>query len=188
MLIVSQSRSGGAGGLSADTVTGSANSVTNLISFGGGFTGKISARNLIPNGATGNTINNNLTGDHVAASEGMIPSYEYQVSGFSAQLTADQIDQTGNGANATVVFDTEVFDRLSEYDTATGVFTAGRSGKYLLSAFLKINPTLSVTTCLVKIETSNRTYFLYNGDTDNIRSGSGTVTINGSCIADMDRD
>ena len=67
----------GAGSLSADTVTGSANAVTDIISFGSGFTGKVSARNIIPNGATGNSIKNNVTGTNIPASLGMLPTYSY---------------------------------------------------------------------------------------------------------------
>lgn len=67
----------GAGSLSADTVTGSVNAVTDLITLGSGFTGKVSARNIIPNGATGQSIKNNISGVNVPAALGMLPEYAY---------------------------------------------------------------------------------------------------------------
>lgn len=176
----------GAGSISVDTMNGSANAVTDMIAIGSGFTGKVALRNIIPNGATGQTFKNNITGEHIAASEGMLASYDYQVSGFSSYLSANQLAVTGAGAEATVVFDTEVFDRTAEYNNVTGIFTAKRAGKYIFSSCVKFNPTLSVTTCVIKLVTSNRTYHLFRGDTDSLRDGVGTVTLNGSVIADMD--
>lgn len=176
----------GAGSASIESLTGSGNQVTDLVTLGSGFTGRLSLRNIIPNGATGQILKNNITGNNIAASEGMLPNYNFELSGFSAYHSADQINVTGNSTEATAIFDTEIFDRRSEYNNATGIFTAKRQGKYLLSTCIKINPTLSVTSCFIKIVTSNRTYHIFRGDTDNIRDGSSTVTLNGCVIADMD--
>lgn len=67
----------GAGSLSVDTITGSANDVVDLITLGSGFTGKVSARSIIPNGATGQSIKNNITGNNIPASFGMLADYSY---------------------------------------------------------------------------------------------------------------
>jgi hypothetical protein len=67
----------GAGSLSVDTITGSNNDVVDLISYSASFTGKVSARNIIPGGATGSSVKNNITGTSIPASLGMIPEYVY---------------------------------------------------------------------------------------------------------------
>lgn len=176
----------GAGSLSVDTATGSVNSVVDIIALGSGFTGKANIRNIIPNGATGNTLTNNVTGKNIPASEGMLPEYLYNLSGFSAYRSTQQANVTGNGTDATVIFDTEIFDNRGEYDNTTGIFTALRTGKYLLTAAVKFATGTPVTTLVIKIITSNRIYHVYRGDTDSLRDGSSTITLNGSFIADMD--
>jgi len=173
----------GAGSLSADTITGSSNAVGDLVTIGGSFTGQVSLRNMIPNGATGSTFKDNVSGtQNIAASEGMIPSYEYKFSGFMAVLTADQSNVTGNGTEATVICDSVSYDRRGEYDNTTGIFTADRTGKYNFTGTIRINPTLSVTTCVIKLVTTSRTYYVFRGDTDSLRDGSGLITFNGSFI------
>jgi hypothetical protein len=178
----------GVGGLSADTITGSFNDTVNIISLASTFTGDISLRNILPNGATGDILQDNTPSGRsiTAASAGILPSYDRDFSGFSAGLTAQIPNVTGDGFQYNIVFDDQIYDYKNEYDPATGVFTAKRSGKYLFTASVKILVTTAVTTCLIKISTPNREYALFRGDTDFLRSGDNTMTFNGAIIADMD--
>lgn len=178
----------GVGGLSADTLTGSFNPVIDVITLDSTFTGAISLQNILPNGATGNIVTDNTPSARSisATSTGILPSYSRDFSGFSAGLTAQIPNVTGNGLEYTIVFDDQIYDYKSEYDPATGIFTSKRSGKYLFTVSVKIAVTAGVTTYVVKLSTSNREYLLFRGDTDNIVDGSGTLTINGAVIADMD--
>lgn len=74
--VTSMATIGGVGGVHAEVWTGSANAVTNMITLASAHTGKISARMMIPNGATGNIINFvNPAGTDVAASGGMLANY-----------------------------------------------------------------------------------------------------------------
>lgn len=58
-------------------------------------------------------------------------------SGFRAVMqTAAQVLIVGPNV---ILFDTEQYDRLDEYDPLTGTFTVRRSGTYLLSTNLYIN-------------------------------------------------
>jgi hypothetical protein len=109
----------GTGSLSADTVTGSANAVTDLIVLGSGFTGKVSARNLIPNGASGNTIRNNITGANISASAGMIPDYVYPSI------------RSENAALAWVVFDGANGSILKSFNVAS--VTRASTGQYTIN-------------------------------------------------------
>jgi hypothetical protein len=63
----------GAGNLSADTISGSPNSVSNLIKLKSTFTGKANARSLIPYGAT-QTVTNEINSEKI---NGAIPEYVY---------------------------------------------------------------------------------------------------------------
>lgn len=176
----------GVGGLSADTLTGSFNDVVNVVSLASTFTGVCNLRNIIPNGATGNTLDDGVSGRDIPASEGMIAEYTYQPSAFAVKLSADINNVTGNGTEYTVLFNNEIYDYLNEYVAATGRFTPKRTGKYLLSCCLKMNIPSGSTTALVRIATSNFTYEIYRGSFANQVDASGKVTINGAVIADMD--
>jgi hypothetical protein len=109
----------GSGSLSADTLTGSANAVNNLISLGSGFTGKVSGRNLIPNGASSDTIRNNITGANVPASAGMIPDYVYPSI------------RSENAALAWVVFDGANGTILKSFNVSS--VTRASAGEYTLT-------------------------------------------------------
>lgn len=175
----------GPGHLSADTVTGSPTYVNNVIAFGSGFTGFANLRNISPNGAVGLLVDDNATGRNILG-DAVLPEYVYQNTAFSVGLTADQNNVTGNGTEYTILFNNEVYDYLSQYNPATGRFTAGLTGKYLLSCCVKLNVPAGSTLAVIRIATSNKTYEVYRGSFANQLDSSGNVTINGTVIADMD--
>ena len=178
----------GVGGLSGDTLTGSFNDVVDIITLASTFTGQLSLRNIVPNGASGNILQDNTPSalSISAASTGILCSYDRDFSGFSAGLTAQIPNVTGNGTEYSIVFNDQLYDYRNEYNPATGIFTPQRAGKYLLTTCVKILVTTAVTTCVIKISTSNREYVIFRGDTDSLRSGDNTITFNGAIIADMD--
>lgn len=176
----------GVGGLSANTLNGSSNAVTSVIKLNSGFTGRVSLNNIVPNGAT-NVLDDAATSRSLVASQtGIVANYSYPQIAFSAVVSSQIPNVTGNATEYTIVFNSETYDYGSNYNNATGTFTAPETGKYLLSTAVRITVGPGVTTYLAKISTSNREYVFYRGDTDNIIDGSGTVTCAGSFVVDMD--
>jgi hypothetical protein len=150
------------------------------------FTGKMALENLHPNGASGQTINDDATSRDIAASEGKINNFSYGGPFVSAYVSAQIPNVTGNSTQYTIVFDTEIADYTSNFNTSNGFFTAPLTGKYLIATTVKIAVPAVITTYIVQVVTSNRTYHIFRGDTDNVRDGSSTFTCAGSVIADMD--
>lgn len=176
----------GVGSLSADSLTGSVNAITNVVSLSSGFTGACNLRNIISNGATGNILDDGATGRDIPASEAaMLAEYTYQPSAFLATLSADILNVTGNSTEYTIIFNTEAYDYLGEYNNATGIFTATRTGKYLFTAVVKADVATGSTTTLLKLVTTARSYEIYRGSVDNSRDSGNNITLTGSVVADM---
>lgn len=98
---------------------------------------------------------------------------------FLAYNSANDTNQTGNGAAATVDFDTEVYDQNSDF--AADTFTAPVTGRYLLHTHVYVANVSSMETWAIDIVTSNRTYrFETSNNIDQNRSISLTT------YADMD--
>jgi hypothetical protein len=82
----------------------------------------------------------------------------YSPNAFLAIISSDQNDIAPNTAT-TIIFGTEVFDISSDYNSSTGIFTAPKTGKYLLSASIVfVNMDTVASTYEMRIVTSNRTY------------------------------
>jgi hypothetical protein len=79
---------------------------------------------------------------------------------FLAFNSADDANQTGNGAEVTIDFDTEVFDQGNNF--AADKFTAPVAGKYHFDAQVTIyNMSVAMSVCTLKLITTNRTYLKY---------------------------
>jgi hypothetical protein len=176
----------GVGAIRAASLTGSSSGTVNLVTMESTFTGKMALENLHPNGASGQTINDDATSRDIAASEGKINNFSYGGPFVSAYVSAQIPNVTGNSTQYTIVFDTEIADYTSNFNTSNGFFTAPLTGKYLIATTVKIAVPAVITTYIVQVVTSNRTYHIFRGDTDNVRDGSSTFTCAGSVIADMD--
>lgn len=101
---------------------------------------------------------------------------------FLAYNSATDDNQTGNGAVATVDFDTEIFDQGADFTGDT--FTAPVSGRYLLHAEVRVTGiTSAADTLSIALVTSNRTYTNIWDATNAI---PGSVTRVMSTVADMD--
>jgi hypothetical protein len=76
------------------------------------------------------------TSGYVLTSNGAsaLPSFQSPAScAFSAWLSADATDVTGDGSAYFLIADTEIFDLGSNYNNSTGVFTAPATGYYYLA-------------------------------------------------------
>ncbi len=101
---------------------------------------------------------------------------------FRAYLNANQ--SISNNADTTVVFNAESFDPQSTFDTSTGRFTPGVSGKYFLHANVKLSATNDggIFDIYLRKNSSTQSAFRYRG------SGSGDVAISITDIAESDTD
>ena len=101
---------------------------------------------------------------------------------FLAFNSADDVNQTGNGAVATVDFDTEIYDIGGVF--ATDTFTAPVAGKYHLGSVVTLsNVDVGITIMRISIVTSNRTY--QRSIPLNL-AGTSVISMNIDAIADMD--
>ena len=88
-------------------------------------------------------------------------AYTPSVSAFFAYNSADDTNQTGNGATVTVDFDTEVFDVLGEFSADT--FTALSTGKYAFQTSVRMSAIpAGCTSCLFTIVSSNTSVAFLN--------------------------
>jgi C1q domain len=107
--------------ISADTVTGYSVSNTGTIYGISVTTGTIGSAALAANSVTNTAIAANA----LLTSKVSIP-YKFSVYRNSAQ-------NSGNGSDAIVTFDTKIFDTGTNYSTGTGLFTAPIAGWYWFS-------------------------------------------------------
>ena len=117
-------------------------------------TGNLTAGNVLKiNSITGSGTT--AVGQLEAPSELTMPNQPaFQAGGLASELV-----DLGTGTDHTIVFNTEVFDQGSDYDTSTGVFTAPVTGRYLFTAHLYTkNIDTGATYYQFKLKTSNRTY------------------------------
>ena len=88
---------------------------------------------------------------------------KYKASGqpaFLAYLASDVVDQTGAGATFTLGSGTaltEVFDQDGNFNT-NGTFTAPVTGRYSLTATIRVIGVTIATSAVLSIITSNRTF------------------------------
>lgn len=101
---------------------------------------------------------------------------------FLAFNTATDTNVTGNGTVYTVICNSEVYDQNSDYNNATGVFTASVTGRYFLKGRVTLVGITAATGFTIQIITSNRTYTQVNNRT----TGSGNITFEISDLCDMD--
>ena len=105
---------------------------------------------------------------------------------FSARLTTDLTNVTGDGTIYTVVFPTTIFDRDSNFNTGTGVFTAPVTGLYQFNFYCTLTGmTSSHTRAYVQIVTTARAYVLQIGSPYAEQTSAGFVGYTLTALADM---
>lgn len=125
-----------------------------------------------------NTINN-VDDSGSAAMSNNLPK-------FSARIESTKINVTGAGATYTVVFETEDYDIGTNYDNATGIFTASYDGFYRFDLAVQAENVLaSHTTAMFELVTTDQTYVLAADSTAATRDGSDDRTYSGSVSCEL---
>lgn len=104
------------------------------------------------------------------------------LSKFSAITDTTKTNVTGDGTSYTIIYDAELYDVGSDYNTTTGTFTARRDGYYQFDASVRLeNLTGGSNDAEFGITTTDGTYLLYKGaldkDSGNSFSMSGSATV-----------
>lgn len=102
-------------------------------------------------------------------------------SSFLATNSATDTNVTGNGATVTVEFDNEVFDQNADFNNTTDTFTAPVTGRYIISAIVRVDGLASASRFDMSIVTSNRQYRIVSATPPDDRNSECI-----SAVADMD--
>ena len=106
--------------------------------------------------------------------------------GFLTSLSTSQLN-FATSSDVTVLFDSEIFDNASNFDTGTYTFTAPETGKYLFNVAVRIdNVDTAADYYTLYLITSNRNYRLAIIDPGQFAADLVYWHLNGSAIADMD--
>lgn len=84
---------------------------------------------------------------------------------FGAYQNGDVSNVTGDSTNYTIIFGNELFDRASNYDNTTGVFTAPVTGIYQFSCMVLYLSVIAAGQCLLQLVTTARPYTFGAGGT-----------------------
>jgi len=79
---------------------------------------------------------------------------------FHAYVNATIANVTGNGTNYQIVFNTETFDQGSNYNNATGLFTAPATGRYAFTYSLYLTGLVNHGQYFTQLVTTSLTYTL----------------------------
>jgi hypothetical protein len=117
--------------------------------------------------------------------QGVIRNYQ---CAFAAGLTADDPNCTGDGTirSLNAVAWTEVFDRSSSFNAATGTFTAPVDGEYQFQIRLNLQGlTSSHTDGRIYLNVNGVQHLLYRGNIGAIRDASDEVVISGTDLVSL---
>lgn len=104
---------------------------------------------------------------------------------FSARLSADIDNQTGDSTTYDIVWDTEIYDPSGSFNNATGIYTSKVTAPHIFTATVTIDDIAAGhDRIFLSITTSNRDYQQDFGDVP--ADANGRIGLSLTCIADMD--
>lgn len=132
---------------------------------------------------TGNTINTTTVVPRATTIGTLRLPYQPCVLAY---VNASTTNQTGNGANYTVIFNSEVYDLAGNYNTGTGTFTAPITGRYKYDAKVIANGlTASHTAVQFSIVATSRTVDGARFNIGAIRDAGNNCTVQNNGYIDM---
>lgn len=153
--------------LSRDTVLGSSNSGSKINLSGAAVVGTFPPAAYLPR------LDSDL--------QLTLPNQSF----FAAYNSSQDNNQTGNGADPTVDFDTELHDRAGDF--ATDTYTARSSGMHFLFAHVRVTGIVSgITSGRLKIVTSNGTFYRDQKNPFACADNSGVCSFQGGGLFYMD--
>lgn len=107
---------------------------------------------------------------------------------FCAYNSSADANVTGDGTAYAVICNSEIWDQNSDYNNATGGFTAPSTGRYRFRGSVQLsNLGASHSQVFLYLVTSNRTYTLALFNPVNLRTGGSNIVVAaGEVLADMD--
>ena len=96
--------------------------------------------------------------------------------GFGAYKSATTANVTGDGTFYQIIFDGEIYDTSSNYNNATGVFTAPTDGTYHFDAYIGVNNITDQTLSGMMIETTGGAFFSDGKSPVNDKDGSNNLS------------
>lgn len=105
---------------------------------------------------------------------------------FSAYNSTSPGNVTGDGTSYTVILDQEYFDVGSNYNAATGVFTAPVTGKYIFQGCVFLNSlSVAFTTAYIGFQTTSTFFTSFYINPGTTFAAGNVLALNGSVIAQM---
>lgn len=111
-------------------------------------------------------------------------NYPLQPS-FLAYVNPSVANVTGDGTTYTVIFNTEVFDQGSDYNNATGTFTAPVTGKYFFNLTVGSNgltAAMNLGTCSFSINAGASLWQMWTVNEGGALNGGNGASFSGSQI------
>lgn len=108
---------------------------------------------------------------------------------FLADLSASALNVTGAGSVYVLLANTEIFDQNSDYNNATGVFTAPITARYEFNVGVNIaDLTVNMTASVLQLSTSNRNYSfgIMNVGASRALDGANRISMVNGFLTDMD--